>query len=776
MKKKSLLSLLFVILTINFVFAQDPPQLKEGFKMTPNFVNPFEKESKNWIPKTVDNPTNHAYNALHYKLQLDWYRSYSSPYNHDYKAIATLKFVADSILNSIQLDAADSSILVDSVKLSGVIFTQSNNILTINLDSTYHPTDTVSVLIYYTHKNTVDKAFHAEDGFVFTDCSPEKARNWFPCWDKPYDKATFEVNVKTKSGVKLCSNGALIDSLTVGDTLTYHWKSRDPLSTYIMANLSNQNFNCKQEYWKKPSNLLDSIPVLYYYNTGEDVDSLKFYMTDMMNYFSLLYGEYPFEKLAWATLNSDFPWAGMENQTIISLYPNGWNDKNTTSHEFAHHWWGDLITHSTWSDIFLKEGFPQYSVCLWFEHLYGRQGYISKVLEFSNYYLQNNTERAIYIPSWATTTPAPDVLFDYAVTYCKSACVIHMLRGIVGDIAFFNILKSFATDPAFTFKTAYVSDFKNKVNSITGTDYSWFFDQWLNNPNHPIYNNSYVISNNAPNWTVDYTVNQTQTNAPFFKMPIDVEITFTDLSDTVVRFMNDQNNQTFTFVFNKEPKTIVFDPFTKILPKIETATPKCTGLKTFTAVSDTIEDGSALGNYGNNSVCLWNITPSNNPSSINLHFINFDTEENNDTLVIFDNNINPIQRLAVVSGRITPSDVICNTSKIKMKFVTNKYITRQGWTISYTGITNVNNYGDINLFALYPNPAKNSVTLDLKLERKDNVEINFVNLLGQIVYTESFNYVDDIHTNIDVSNLRSGVYFINVNTSKGTLQKKFVKD
>jgi hypothetical protein len=259
-------------------------------------------------------------------------------------------------------------------------------------------------------------------------------------------------------------------------------------------------------------------------------------------------------------------------------------------------------------------------------------------------------------------------------------------------------------------------------------------------------------------------------------MPIDVEITFTDLSDTVVRFMNDQNNQTFTFVFNKEPKTIVFDPFTKILPKIETATPKCTGLKTFTAVSDTIEDGSALNNYGNNSVCLWNITPSNIPSSINLHFINFDTEENNDTLVIFDNNINPIQRLAVVSGRITPSDVICNTSKIKMKFVTNKYITRQGWTISYTGITNVNNYGDINLFALYPNPAKNSVTLDLKLERKDNVEINFVNLLGQIAYTESFNFVDDIHTNIDVSNLRSGVYFINVNTSKGTLQKKFVKD
>lgn len=776
MKQKSILSTLVLLLSMGTLFAQDPPQLKDHFVMTPDFVNPYKAESDNWIPKTNGTVTFHSFDALHYKLELDWYQNYTSPYNHDYKAVETFKFLVDSTLNSIQLHANDSSIVVDSVKLAGISFLQYNGILSINLNATYNPGDTVSLKIYYAHRNYVDFAFLAKNGFAFTDCSPEKARNWFPCWDRPFDKATFETVVKTKLDVELCSNGALVDTTTIGDTLIYHWKSRDPIATYIMANISNLNFIKITDYWKKPSNLNDSIPVMYYYNVGEEVDSLRYYMKDMMNFFSLLYGEYPFEKLAWAALNSDFPWSGMENQTIISLYPNGWNDKNTTVHEFAHHWFGDLVTHATWADIFVKEGFPQYSVALYFEHLYGRPGYLGKVLEFSNYYLQYNPQWAIHNPAWASTIPATATLFDYAITYCKSATVLHSLRGVVGDSAFFAILKSYATDPAFMFKTATVEDFIQKTNTITGNDYSWFFTEWLDNANHPIYNNNYVVTDNGATWTVDYTISQTQTNAPFFKMPVEVEVTFTDHTDTIVRVMNDQNDQTFAFTFNKEPQTISFDPLVKILPKVEIAPSKCSGLKTFTAISDTIDDGSGVGNYGNNSNCYWNITPSNSPAAIQLHFIDFDTEADSDTLIVFDNQVSPALRIAKFSGKNIPADMVCNTSKIRLKFVTNKYVTRQGWSVCYSPTTGVDNMGNIAQYSIFPNPVSDLVMVQIALENNDNVAFVITDLLGRIVFSVSDYVMGTLEKKIDLSEFKNGVYLLNIKTSKGSVQRKIIKN
>ena len=775
MKNIAIFCLLISLLFSNRILAQDPPQLKEGFIMTRNFQDPYIEESKNWVSRSSSIVTYHSYDALHYKLELDFYSNYSVPYNHSYKAIETFTFKVDSVLSSIQLNAIDSSITVDSVNLSGISFQQKNDTLTVNLDSTYQVSDTVTIKIFYRHNNVLDKTFLARDGFVFTDCSPEKARNWFPCWDKPFDKATCEVIVRTNKEAELCSNGSLIDSATVNDTLIYHWKSRDPMSTYIMANLSNMNYSVSEMYWKKPSNSSDSIPVQFYYNKGEKIDSLKNQMIDMANYFSSLFGEYPFEKIAWATLNSDFPWAGMENQTIISLYYNGWADKNVVSHEFAHHWFGDLITHATWADIFLKEGFPQYSVCLWFEHLLGSKAYLSKTQEFSDYYLKNNPGRPIYNPSWANSTPPSSTLFDYAVTYCKSACVLHMLRNVVGDSTFFKIIKSYATDSAFMFKTATVRDFYNKVNSISGKDYSWFLDEWLNNSNHPVYTNTYKIAVNGTAWKIDFTTKQTQTNAPFFKMPVDLEITFRDNSDTIISFLNDINNQKITLNFSKEPKTVVFDPFSKILPKVETTVSGCTGIITITAVSDTIEDGSGANNYGNNANCFWFISPLNNPSSINLHFIDFDTEDSNDVLSIWDWSVVPSVQLASYTGRNIPTDLLCNTNKVRFKFSSNSSITRQGWIIYYTTLTDIkDDAGNIKLFSAYPNPAKNSLNIKVVLGSPDKTTLSLRNFLGQTVYLETLESASTIEKSINVSNLAKGIYLIEIKCNYGKMQKKIV--
>ena len=774
---RNIFILCFLMIACTRVWAQDPPQLKENFVMTPDFVDPYELQSKNWVSRTYTHATYHTYDALYYGLELDWYANYAAPFNHDYKAILSFQFRVDSVLNSIELHANDASIIIDSISLPADTFVHGNNSLIISLDTTYQIGDTLTLRIYYTHVNVVDYAFHVDNGFVFTDCSPEKARNWFPCWDRPFDKALFEVKVKTKTGAELCSNGSLIDSITIGDTLFYHWKSRDPIATYIMANLSNMNFNYVEDYWIRPSNPLDTMPVMYYYNPGEAVDSLRYYMTDMLNFFSGLYGEYPFEKLAWATLNGDFPWSGMENQTIISMYTNGWNDKNTTTHEFAHHWFGDLITHATWADIFVKEGFPQYSVCLWFEHLYGRIGYLNKTLYFSNYYLANNPGRAIRIPSWATNTPPASTLFNYAVTYCKSAAVLHSLRGVIGDSAFFACLKSYATDPAFMFKAASADDFKNKVNAITGDDYTWFFTQWLDNPNHPVYSNTYNISQSGSNWNLSYTVNQTQTNSPFYKMPVEIGVTFSDNTDTILRVMNNVNNQTFPFVFSKKPVTISFDPNIKILPKVETAANSCSGLKTHTNTVDTIDDGSGNANYGNNALCMWNISPSISPNAIFLEFLEFDLDDYGDTLTVYDNASNPPQIIAEFTGRNLPSPLFCPTSKVRIKFISNRYVTRRGWKLVYFSSMNaVEESSNISSLSVYPNPGHDKLSLRFITDYADRMTFRLTNIQGQVMIEEIFDASGQVERDIDISSLNKGVYLIELIGGEGILRRKFIKN
>ena len=774
MKKFTFAFLFLSIIISNKIFAQDPPQLKEGFIMPKNFKNPYDEESRGWKSRSSNITTFHTYDALHYNLNLDLYKNYTSPYAHDYKAIETFTFKADSIINFIKINATNASITIDSVKLAGTSFTQKNDTLTVNLDKTYNIGDTATIKIYYTHNNYTDKSFYAANGFVYTDCSPEKARNWFPCWDKSFDKATFEITTKTKKGTPSCSNGALQDSLTIGDTTTYHWKSKFPIATYIMADISNTKFLEKRIYWKRPSNPKDSIPVIFYYNSGEKVDTLKDVMLDMMTYFSSVFGEYPFEKIAWATLDGNFPWAGMENQTLISLYTNGWTDRNTTSHEFTHHWFGDLITGSTWADVILKEGFAQLGVCLWFEHLQGHKGWVSKGQEFANYYLQNNPGRTLYNSSWATTTPATNILFDYSMTYCKSACVLYMLRGILGDSTFLKFIKSYATDPAFMFKNVSVQDFYNKLKTYTGQDYSWFLDEWLNNPNHPIYSNTYDISHPNTNWKVDYTISQTQTNAPVFNMPIELSVTFKDKTDTIIKVMNNQITQLFSFSFKKEPISVVFDPNVKILPKVEYSSLTCLGSTTLTASSDTIEDGSGKNNYGNNYNCNWFINPTNNFSTIKIHFLNFDTEQDNDVLSIYNNSTNPIQLIGSYSGKTIPADLFCNTKNVRIKFTTNSSVSNQGWTLVYTTTTGIEENSGIENIKVFPNPATDIINLNYELTTPSKSTISIKNILGQNIYKENIEVSTNIEKQINTSNINKGIYFIEVDTEKGSFRKKII--
>ncbi|MBW6490954.1 MAG: T9SS type A sorting domain-containing protein [Lentimicrobium sp.] len=513
------------------------------------------------------NSPKHSFDVLNYELDLDIYHCYSSPYPKSFTASSTVTFRVDTALSQIKLNAVNSSLQISSVGLSAVSFSHIQDTLTIELDQLYQPGSIVDVSIEYSHLNVSDLAFYADNGFVFTDCEPQGARKWFPCYDHPSDKATLSLRAKVPSNVKLGSNGRLADSLTIADTTWYTWISRDPVATYIMVISSRVNYNLDIVNWQKPGSD-EVLPIRFYYNPGENPTSMKQMIIPLANYFYSIFGDHPFEKDGFATLSPQFQWGGMENQSLTSLCPNCWYSSLIT-HEFAHQWFGDMITCATWADLWLNEGFATFSAALWVGEVSGPQAYKNELISNANYYLGQNPGWPISNPEWAFTPPSNSVLFNYAITYMKASCVLHMYRYLVGDTLFFNSIYEYATDTSnFRYKTATIGDFTDKVSEVTGQDLHWFFDQWLLQPNHPVYDNSYSFKDMGNgNWNVNFLTSQVQTNAPFFKMPLELRITFENATDTLVRLMNNENNEFFALEFNKRPITLVFDPDNNILLK-----------------------------------------------------------------------------------------------------------------------------------------------------------------------------------------------------------------
>ena len=560
---KKIFSLSILAFFALYSLAQDLPEERGSVSCSLRKANNPNQAA----PRSINTPK-HTFDVINYTISFDLYNNFQSPYSQYFTASEVITFQVDTALNQIKLNAVSSSIEVHEVGMPGIAFFHGDDTLTVTLDRIYNPGEIVDLPIEYSHYNVEDGAFYVSGGFLFTDNEPEGARKWFPCYDRPYDKATVDITAKVPSTVLLGSNGNLQDSTTVADTTWYHWVSRDPVATYLVVMSAKVGWNLDIVYWQRPSNPSDSMPIRFYYNNGENPFVMQEKVPQMADYFSESYGEHPFEKDGFATLNNEFSWGGMENQTLTSLCSGCWGE-SLICHEFAHQWFGDMISPGTWADLWLNEGFATWSESWWWERDGGYTAYKNDVNSNASYYLSGNPGWPVYNPEWAVNTPSNNILFNYAITYCKSACVLHLLRYSLGDEAFFQAIYDYATDTVnFKYKNAITDDFQAKLEESTGEDLGWFFDSWVKQPNHPVYHNEYTIHDNGNGtWDFNFLVNQVQTNAGFFPIPVELYIYFIDASDTIIKVMNDENLQLFTFTFDKQPYTMFFDLRNEIVLK-----------------------------------------------------------------------------------------------------------------------------------------------------------------------------------------------------------------
>lgn len=501
----------------------------------------------------------HSFDVQKYTLSVDFLDNFEPPYTQTFNGQVVVDLLVDSVLNQITLNADQTSLLVSGVSGGGVSFNQENDLLIIQLDRTYQPGEAVSVTVDYAHLEVEDQAFFVSNGYLFTDNEPQGARKWFPCYDSPADKASFELFALVPDDVLLGSNGTLVDSVLAGGTMEYHWLSEIPVATYLMVITAKKGYQKSTIYWTRPGDNAQ-IPFVYYY--ADDVPHVTdmYKVKDMAYYFSNSYGLYPFTKSGFATVNDEFNWGGMENQTLTTLCYDCW-DEGLMVHEFAHQWFGDMISPGTWADLWLNEGFATWSEAYWMEKGSFYNDYKGRILNYAATYKNMNPGWPIYNAWWNTNLPSNGVMFDYAITYAKSACIVHQLRYLLGDEVFFEAIKAYAEDTVnFKFKSAVTYDFVEKISEVANRDMHWYFDAWLEQPNHPVYYNEYSFEEKPDGgWQVHFTTSQVQGDDTFFPMDIEIQVFYFDLTDTLFRVHNTVNSEHFVFDLPVEPGALFFD-------------------------------------------------------------------------------------------------------------------------------------------------------------------------------------------------------------------------
>ncbi len=252
----------------------------------------------------------------------------------------------------------------------------------------------------------------------------------------------------------------------------------------------------------------------------------------------------------------------MEHQTMTSLGNSG---LGLVAHELGHMWYGDLITNKTWPHLWLNEGFATMSELLFWESNMDRFPNTYQSI-FDLYYARALTANGTLVV--ADTTSVLN-LFRHSRVYSKGAMVLHMLRSIVGDESYREILRTYSSDASVRYATAESKDFQRVAEQVSGLDLTTFFEQWVTQgTGYPQYEVDWMAASAGPDHAVIIEIEQIQgvdkSNVGAFSMPIELLI-HTEAGDQSVMVENSERSQAYVLSLNAAVTGVEFDPDRRIL-------------------------------------------------------------------------------------------------------------------------------------------------------------------------------------------------------------------
>lgn len=531
-KMKNLLAFSLLVLFSNSLFAQ---RLSDYHK--PNF------EDKHFENKVIEanNPLLDNYDVKFYKIDINATNTTKAiSGNGTVNAVVVgnpMSTLVLELINSLTVD----SVFVNNVNL---IFSHANDEITVNLPSAIPVGDSFSVVVYYhgtSSGNGIRNGSSPSWGSQITWTLSESyhAKDWFPCKQILSDKAdSVYVFVTCPNTLKAGSNGLLKNVVVVpGNKLRYEWKSYYPIN-YYLPSIAVSNY---QEYniYAHPAGITDSILIQnYLYPSSGYLPYFQDIIDLTPSFIELLsdkYGMYPFKNEKYGHCTAPIG-GGMEHQTMTTLSSFSFE---LVIHELGHMWFGDNVTCSTWQDIWVNEGFATYTHYIGLQYL-ETQAAADQMIVTTQDDVMASPDGSLYIPLADVFDEAR--IFDYRLTYEKGAAIIHQIRFILNnDTLFFNILKNF--QQTYGGNVASATDFKNILETMSGIDFTDYFNQWYYGEGFPTYD--VVWSQQSGN--VSLTLSQTTsmpTVTTFFKLPVEIKFSWTG-GDTTIRFNNTVNQQQF---------------------------------------------------------------------------------------------------------------------------------------------------------------------------------------------------------------------------------------
>lgn len=497
--------------------------------------------------------------------------------------------------NELTLDAKGMLIhevaLDNNGKKSPLKYDYKNDVLKISLDKTYQKNQEYTVYIKYTSRpNEVKQqgsmAINDAKGLYFinpqgtdpdmptqiwTQGETESSSAWFPTIDKPNQKTTQEIYMTVPDKYVTLSNGLLKESKKESNGLrTDHWVMDKRHSTYLFF-MGVGEYAIVKDKWK-------NIPVDYYIEKEYEPYAKQIYgnTPEMIDFFSKkLNYDYPWAKYAQIS-GRDYVSGAMENTTATLhgsdilqkpgqlIDENTWED--TIAHELFHHWFGDLVTAESWSNLTVNESFANYSEYLWNEYKYGKDQADYHLMTDVNNYLHNPSDFNKNLVRF--NYESREDVFDL-VTYQKGGGILNMLRNYLGDDAFFAGMNDYLKNNEY--QNAEAHQLRLSFEKVSGKDLNWFFNQWYFGSGNPKLNYSFTFE--PVKKQVAVTINQTQEKP--FEFPLVIDVYDNGKPKRYSVWVNAEAKNTFSFDVSKTPDLVNINADGVLLADItETKTPE----------------------------------------------------------------------------------------------------------------------------------------------------------------------------------------------------------
>ena len=302
------------------------------------------------------------------------------------------------------------------------------------------------------------------DGVIVAS-QPSGAPTWFPCNDRPSDKAAYRIRVTTEQPYTVLATGELVEHSVAGGRGTWVFEREEPTASYLAAVQIGR-------YVIEPRRTAGVEWVIAY-----PAPLARRVLADfgqvgrMLECFQERFGPYPFPSYTIVVTEDplEIPLEAQAMATFGSSHADGrGGSTRLIAHELAHQWFGNSVGVASWRDIWLNEGFACYAEWLWSEFDGGPS---ANTLARTHHALLRAKPKDIVLGD-----PGVDSMFDDRV-YKRGGCLLHALRLRLGDERFFALLRAWTSERRFG--TAVGADFEELAGRFSPEPLDAFFDAWL---------------------------------------------------------------------------------------------------------------------------------------------------------------------------------------------------------------------------------------------------------------------------------------------------------